>query len=202
MGVLAVPFLRFMFQFSGGMFTAENVLNTAFALYFYCIGIFAYGAIHLASRAFYAYQDTKTPVFLGAVAVAVNIVCSLLLVKVLAQGGLALAYSIAGIVNFLLLMVFLRRKLGSVDGRHIAVSALKTLFASTVMGLCAFGLSFLSGRLLGTASKFAQGVQLIGAGAISVLIFILIAKAIHMEEADAFLAMMKRRLFRHREPGR
>ncbi len=197
LGVLAEPFLRFMFEFSGGMFGAESTSKTAFALYFYCIGTFAYGSIHLVSRAFYAYQDTKTPVFLGAVAVIVNIVCSLILVRFLAQGGLALAYSIAGIVNFLLLMIFLRKKLGQVDGKHIVQSAIKTTAASAFMGVAAFFLAHLSEAIFGIETKFAQGVQLFSSGLFAVLVFFLLAKLIRMEEADAFLSMMRRRLFRH-----
>lgn len=200
LAVLAVPVMRFVFEFSAGKFDAASTANTAFALYFYCIGIFAYGAIHLASRAFYAYQDTKTPVLLAAVAVVVNIVLSLIFVRVLAQGGLALAYSLAGIINFLLLMIFLKRKLGQVDGKHILISAGKTTAVSLVMGLVALLLAELSALAFGTATKLTQGVQVMGAGLGGVLVFFLLAKLIRMEEADAFLQMMKRR-FKRRANG-
>jgi putative peptidoglycan lipid II flippase len=64
----------------------------------------------------------------------VNIVLSLVLITPLAQGGLALANSIATILEMLLLLVILRRRLGDIDSRRMAVSVARIVLASIIMG--------------------------------------------------------------------
>jgi len=73
MAVLREPLIRFMFEFAGGKFHAEDTQATAYALLFYCIGLFAYSSIHVLSRTFYALKDTKTPVFCAVCALICNI---------------------------------------------------------------------------------------------------------------------------------
>ena len=94
LAVLGEPFIRLLFE--TGKFTAENTENTAFALVLFSFGIFAQGGIHLSSRAFYAFQDTRTPVLMAVLGIIVNIILSILLIGPLQHGGLALAYSIGG----------------------------------------------------------------------------------------------------------
>ncbi|MDO4542173.1 MAG: lipid II flippase MurJ, partial [Bacillota bacterium] len=194
LAVLGEPFIRLLFQ--AGEFTAENTANTAFALYFFVIGIFAQGGIHLSSRAFYAFQNTKTPVLMAIIGIVVNIIFSFILVGSLQHGGLALAYSIGGIVNLALLMYFLRRRLKRIDGKNILRSTIMTLIASAVMGVVAYFLAWGCESLFGVSNKGTQAVQLFASGLISVGVFFGMAKAMHMPEADAAVSMIKRKLKR------
>lgn len=189
--VLGKPFVRLLFE--AGDFTPVNTANTAFALYFYAIGIFAQGCIHLTSRAFYALQNTAIPVIMAVIGSAVNIVLSVLLIKVLAQGGLALAYSIAGIVNLVLLIFVLRRRVGHIYGHDILRSALQTLGISCLMAIASWLFAAGSELLFGVASKWAQAVQLVGGGIVGVTVFLILAKLLRMPEAETFLRSMRRR---------
>lgn len=194
LGVLAVPLIRFLYQ--NGQFTPENTANTAFALYFYAIGIFAQGGIHLCSRAFYALQNTAVPVKMAVTGIAVNIIGSILLVRVLSHGGLALAYSISGIINLALLMFSLRRRTGQLHGREIMATFLKTTILSFAAGIAAWITAQGSAAIFGIDSKWAQGVQLFGSGIAGCLLFFGLALAIKMPEATVFLNTLRKRLRR------
>ncbi|HHT62834.1 MAG: murein biosynthesis integral membrane protein MurJ [Bacillota bacterium] len=196
LAVLRVPIIRFMFEFPGSKFTHEATLATAYALLYYCIGLAAYSAIHVLSRVFYALQNTLTPVLVGAFAIGVNIVLSILLVQPMAQGGLALAYSLAGIFNMIALMWMLRRKIGPLNGWQTLVSFVQTLFASTIMGVVCFYTSKFSASLWGIESKLGQLIQVSLSIGVGVLVFSLIAVIFRMEEAEMVFGILKRRFFR------
>ena len=82
-------------------------------------------------------QDTRTPVRVAMLALLCNIVLSLSLMGPLQHGGLALATSIATMLNVSILLVFLVKKIGHLDWRAIATSLLRTAVASVVVvGIC------------------------------------------------------------------
>ena len=88
--------------------------------------------------AFYAIKDTKTPVWTAFIAFLLNLVCSLILMKPLLHGGLALATTISALANMLLLLWLLRHKIGAFGGREIILSGCKAACASLPMGLIVF----------------------------------------------------------------
>lgn len=192
--VLGVPFIRFFYEI--GKFTGSNTEAVAYALYFYSIGIFAYGCIQVLNRAFYAFQDTKKPVIVAVTGVAINLILSLILVNYLEHGGLALAYSVAGISNAVFLMILLRQKMGHIGFKEIAVSVLKTLVASAVMGAAAYGVARGCEILFGLGSKWAQMLQLFSAGIIGVIVFLVMAKLLKMPEMNSVIHTVKRKFGR------
>lgn len=191
---LRVPVVRVLFQ--QGKFTAQDTEATAYALLFYCFGLIAYSAIQLLNRVFYSLQDTRTPVMVGVFTIVVNIALNFTLIKPLGHGGLALAYSLAGFVNMLGLLYILRRKIGSIDGHKMAVSFLKTLVISGVMGLAAYNASVFIGGMVDTGSKLGQIIQ-VGTGVTTgAVVFIGLALALKMEEAQMAASMLLRRFRR------
>lgn len=93
--------------FEHGSFAPEDTIRTARVLSYYLIGLFPYGLVYLFSRAFYALRRTRLPLLAAAVAVAVNVALDLLLVSTMREAGLALATGISGVVNAVLLGLFL-----------------------------------------------------------------------------------------------
>ncbi|MFZ5901026.1 MAG: lipid II flippase MurJ, partial [Bacillota bacterium] len=87
------------------------------------------------NRTFYAMQDTATPTWTGVAAVAVNVGLNLLLVRVMGLGGLALASSAEAFVGFALLLWRLRRRVGLLAGRRLALETGKVCLAAGLMGL-------------------------------------------------------------------
>jgi putative peptidoglycan lipid II flippase len=134
-GLIALrePIVNILFQY--GKFDYTATLGTAEALLFYAFGIWSIVGVRVVTAGFYSMQDTRTPVKVAGIALAANIVFSIILMQPLKHGGLALANSLASWVNFALLFFFLRKKLKRVDAKRIVQSVLKIIFASCIMGI-------------------------------------------------------------------
>ena len=137
--VLREPIMSLLFF--RGEFDYVSVLKSAEALLFFSLGLPAVSAVRVMSNAFYARQDTATPVKVGALSMIMNILLSLWLMTVLAHSGLALAVSLAALINGTLLLVIFRRRMGRLGLRRVLVSFLKTAIACVLMGGAAWGFS-------------------------------------------------------------
>ena len=104
---LAKPILITLFL--RGNFTELDVLMTSKSLIMFSIGLPAFMLVKMLASAFYSQRDYKTPVKVGAVAILVNFIFNLILIKPLAHAGLALSTSIAAYVNAWLLLLKLRK---------------------------------------------------------------------------------------------
>ncbi len=127
--------------FKRGAFDSQTTALTASALLYYGIGLWAFSAVRIVVTLFYALQDTKTPVKMAAISIFVNIILGIALMWPLRHGGLALATSLASMVNLFLLVRALRKKVGLIDWREILLSVKKTLFCSGVMGVVVFAVA-------------------------------------------------------------
>lgn len=198
LAALSHPVIRFMYEFKSGAFTAEDTDNTAYALVFYTIGVFAYAAIHTLSRAFYALKDTKTPVAIAVLSIAVNVVLSILLVGPMAQGGLALAYSIAGIFNMVVLIILLNRSIGDIGSNALFKSTCQTIGISLVMGAIVWVLTEAMESFLPLASKTVQLLEIIVAIGVGVAVYAALSLALKMPEAEQIMRIINRKLHRRR----
>jgi len=137
--VFRVPIVQLLFE--RGAFDRTVTLATADVLFFYALGLGAYVSTRVLVPAFYSIQDTGTPVKIGAVAVLVNVLSSLLLMRPLGAGGLALATALSSFVNLGLLLTTLRRRLGALGEESLWPPLLRMGVAAAAMGL--FGLVLL-----------------------------------------------------------
>jgi putative peptidoglycan lipid II flippase len=187
--VLSTPIVTVLFQ--RGEFTPQATEGTAIALLYYAVGLCAYAGLKVVVPAFYALQDTKTPVRIGVYAMLLNIVLSVVLIVPLQHGGLALATSLSAIFHVGVLGGLLRRRLGRLQGRSIVRSAGKVGVASLLTAgltgwlgwamLPASGAGALPTVLLG-------GIVLGGVGCYAGLML-----ALRSEEAVVLLHVMRRR---------
>lgn len=136
--VLAEPLVATIFY--GGAFSANDVTMTALALQAFAIGLIGFSFVKILAPAYFARHDTRTPVRIALIALAVNFVLSVSLAWYLTSrgyaanhAGLAVAISIAALVNAWLLYRGLRKdgviRLSSGWGSLIA----KTILATIVM---------------------------------------------------------------------
>jgi putative peptidoglycan lipid II flippase len=138
--MLRIPIVNLLLEH--GEFNRMSTLGTASALLYYAIGLWAFAGVRVLSQAFYSLQDTKTPVRIALLALAANIVLSVVLIQTpLQHGGLALANSLAAALNITLLTKRLRKKIGRMDGRRIFNSLIKIVPASIVMGVIGWWVS-------------------------------------------------------------
>lgn len=103
--VLAVPLLTTIFQYNA--FTINDVLMSGMALQAFAIGVCGFIFVKVLAPGFFARQDTKTPMKVAVISVAINVVLSIVLVKYFQHVGLALSVSIAAWANAVLLFVIL-----------------------------------------------------------------------------------------------
>jgi putative peptidoglycan lipid II flippase len=106
-GVMAEPLLRALFQH--GSFTAADAAKSAAALQAYSLGIVCFMLVKVLAPGYFARQDTATPVKIGIRTMVINMVFNLVLVWWLAHVGLALASSLAAMLNVYWLYAGLRR---------------------------------------------------------------------------------------------
>jgi len=164
---LAGPIVALLFQ--RGEFSATDVVLTAQALVGYAIGLPAFTATRVAAQAFYALGDVRTPVYIGFVTVAANMLFALSLMWPLGHAGLALASSLSSYVNLFGLCLILHRRRDLLGGQGFLASLARTSGASVV--LLAWCLAFerlfreASHPMLWTLIALVSGVLVYGAAA-------------------------------------
>jgi len=99
--------IRLIFQNNKFDETSVNLTYTAFI--FHMPGLFFIALNRILAPAFYAQSDTKSPTIAGIMSFAVNICLAAILVKPFRGAGIALALSLASVVNTVVLLVFLRK---------------------------------------------------------------------------------------------
>jgi len=125
--LLREPLISFLYQ--RGEFDAHDVQLTAWALLWYAAGLVGHSIMEILTRAFYAQQDTKTPVIIGTIAMGLNVVFSFVFSSLFARigwlplGGLALANSFATALEATALFIFMRKRLKGIEGKSIADGA-------------------------------------------------------------------------------
>lgn len=104
---LAEPLLLSLFQY--GEFSAADAHQASLSLMAYGLGLLPFIFIKILAPGYFARQDTKTPVKIGVIALATNMVLNIILMIQFAHAGLALATSISAALNATLLYIGLRK---------------------------------------------------------------------------------------------
>lgn len=138
--ILAEPIVTLAFQ--RGAFTAEDTMLIAWALIFLAPGLVGLAGLEVVSRAFYALQDTVTPVIAGAVQLAMMALLGLLFSRILFPalgwaplGGLALGVSLSNLLETGFLLWLLRRKMQGIGGSYLWRGLWRIIVAGLVMAL-------------------------------------------------------------------
>jgi len=136
-----------------GKFDAQDTQLVAWALLWYAAGMVGHSIMEILTRAFYAQHDTKTPVFIGVVAMGLNVVFSILFAKIFASigwmphGGLALANSFATALEAAALFIVMRKRLNGIDGKQILNGFALSTLGVLSMTLVIFGWFYLGKNL-------------------------------------------------------
>jgi putative peptidoglycan lipid II flippase len=148
--------------------------------------------VRIVSQAFYSLQDTRTPVKIAVLALCTNIVLSMIAIlwTPLAHGGLALATSLASMLNLGLLTVMLRKKIGRMDGRRILTSLIKIVPTSIAMGAIGWWISRNPVWDMGRNTLFKSEL-LVGGMVASVLFYIAAMWVLRSEELKFMWGMVK-----------
>jgi len=135
--VVSEDVVRLLFGFAH--IGEDAIVSTGTTLAVFLLGLTAHSLIAVLARAFYALQDTRTPVLAALVAVVVNVVVANLLAGPLGLQGLAMAIAVAAWLETLTLVVLLERRVPGLGLRHVWVVLGKSLLVGLAGAAVAFG---------------------------------------------------------------
>ena len=166
----------------------------------YSIGLAGYAAVKVLSPAFYALKDARTPMLISLGSIAVNYVMNSLLVGPFGHVGLAFSTSTVALVNFILLALLMRRRVGPLEGSRLGPTLARICVASIPMAAVAWLVSEFCGSLplAGIVLKF---VRVSAAITLAAVVFYLACRLLRIEELDEaidaiagkFLRVLRRR---------
>lgn len=149
--------------FERGKFNASATKTTSLIFVYYAIGILFLALRELFNKVYYAKQDTKTPLIISSVSVAINIFLSIVLMKYMAANGLALATSISLFFCIVIQLILLYRKIGNEFLTGLFSLLIQSFFITGVMFIIIYffklnftigniHIEFISGSIIGLSS--------------------------------------------------
>lgn len=176
-----------------GKFNWQDTTLTMNTLGFFALSLFAQALIPLIIRVFYARHDSATPFYISLATVIINTVLAISLVPSLGVTGLALAFSVANILEFILLFIWLSLAVGNLD----MANTLKEVFKLTVSAIAAGGAAQIMKTLVWPfidMTKFSGVfVQLCSAGLVGALVYLGFCYLFRSEELSGFLSSLNNR---------
>ncbi len=185
---LNVPIMRTLFE--RGQFGHGSTAVSSACLLFFAIGLPFVSGVKVVAPAFFSLKDTRTPVAIGIVVMFVNIAASLLLMNALRVGGLALALSFSQVLNFVLLLLWLERKVGSTGAAGLAAPVAKSAAAAALMGT-ALRLTWPLLHVDGAAFA-VRAAALAGAIAAGIALYLGLVRLISPADLKSVLGLLKR----------
>lgn len=203
--ILRAQIIRLVYgTFGANKFDWVATRLTAASLGIFSIGILASALIPFIFRAFFALQDTKTPTLIAIFSIILNIVLSFLFVNILKFSnvfqnfiinvlklkgidnisvvGLSLAYIVAAIFQFLLLLFFLYKKVGDLRVQEIYASLKKIIFSSIILTVFTYLTLYVAASFVDTHTVLGIFGQTILAAAIGIVFYALVSFYLKSQE--------------------
>jgi putative peptidoglycan lipid II flippase len=139
--------------FQHGDFDAASTALTAWPLPFFALGLSAFALLKIIVPAFYALQDTRTPVKIALIAMFLNIAFNFVFIGPLQNGGPALATSLSAFFNSISLFVIFCKRYGSFGIGSILGSVGRFTVGSIALGVVAYVLIQWPGFYAGGLSR-------------------------------------------------
>lgn len=191
--VLRIPVVRLVF--GAGLFSWEDTVLTGKTLAFFAIAIFAQALLYLVSRGFYALRDAKTPLIAGSFSTLLMLALGWFFVvkSSMGVGSIAVAYSIAGIVNLVILMIVLDRKVGGFARMPLFLTLVKIFSATIFSGFALYIPIKLLDQLVFDTTLTINLLILTGISSMAGLLFYLfLTWLFNVKEASIFLLVFKK----------
>lgn len=181
---LSYPITRIIYE--RGMFTPFDTYATTQALILYIIGIpFAAGIRNIAA-VFYAYKDSKTPMYASFVAVGINIALNLILMRIIGYRAFPLSTTISSFINISILLYFLPRKIGAFNIKPIIKYFVFLVIAACVGGFFGIFINKFLSSSLGISFLF-QVLNIIISGIVSLASFYAVCLILGLGEVKNYL---------------
>lgn len=179
--------------YGAGNFDWNDTILTMNTLALFSISLFAQATIPLLVRVFYARHNSKLPFYLGLVTVVVNVVLSIVLSKRMGVTGLALAFSISSILNFLLLFFWLTVEAEIIKIGEILVSVIKFTLATILAGSAAQLTKYVISPYINMTKFQGVFIQLCLAGTVGLVFYMVSCYFLKSPELMDFVESIKKR---------
>lgn len=209
--ILRIPVVRLIFGAS--QFDWVATVLTGRCLAFFALGIFAQALVYLVARAFYALHDTKTPLIVGAFTTGIMLILSFSMIyywnshpataytyynlrfRFIPVGveSIAFAYSVGGILNLLILLVCLHRKIKIFNFVNFFLPQMKIFVAALFMGFAIYIPIKLLDQLVFDTTRTFNLIMLTGIASLAgLVIYLFLTWLFDVKEASTFLLLYKR----------
>jgi putative peptidoglycan lipid II flippase len=191
--VLRIPVVRLIY--GAAQFDWQATVLTGKTLAFFSISIFAQSLSYLISRGFYALHDTKTPLIIGTISTATMILIGTLFVFVYHQGveSIAFAFSIASILNFLIMFIALDLKTKGFDKLPLIITVTKIFLASLFTAFALYIPIKLLDQLVFDTTRTINLILLTGISSVAGLsLYLFLTWLFNVKEASMFILLFKR----------
>lgn len=175
----------------GTHFTFDNVKIVAESLGLFCISLFAQALIPLFTRAFFAIQNTIIPVVIGFITIASNVLITYYLTGRFGIAGMALAYSATNILNLILLLVVLHRKLGDIQDEYLILNCLKIIIAALIGGATAYVSLYFIAPLVNMHTYWGVLIQGVSAGLIGSVAYLGIGWTLGLDQTHNLVQLAR-----------
>ncbi len=180
--LLSEPLTRLLFE--RGRFQPEDTVRAARVIACYSTAVWAFCALPVLVRGYYAWSDRITPVRVGAAVIVLDLAMNLALIWPLAEAGLAVATAISACVQAVALAVLFSRHKTALGWNVLGATALRTAVATALMGAAVGGLQ---GVMPEAESVGAQLATLAAVLATALLVFLAAYVALRGEEPRILL---------------
>jgi len=185
---LCEPLLRLWLEHGRFADRPDAVARAAWVTRVYALGIWAYSANHMLLRAFYASEDTRTPLKVAMVAAVMNFGLNLALIWPMAERGLALATVLSAVAQFAVLGSVVSRRLAHLAWREILTTLGRTVIATAAMAAAVAGAVYWAAPAIGWTGRRLAGLEL-GFGLVAGLaVFVAAAWVMKMPELRDLLS--------------
>ena len=196
--LLAEPIVRLLFE--RGAFNPQSTARVAFALACLAPGLVLFSANNITARAFYALGDTRTPMRISVLCLGLNLVLTVVLLMSFRagykQGALGIANSLSALVNTVLLLHALRKRLGRLDFGELRSSLWPLLAAAALAGLTAWGAVQWWDRHLGHPTLWLRMGEVFGPATAAGLVYGSVAWWLRVPSAREIASLVFTRLRR------
>ncbi|MET9083360.1 murein biosynthesis integral membrane protein MurJ [Streptomyces sp. NPDC004237] len=193
---LGIPMCTLIFGSSG----ISQSTNMGFMLMAFALGLIPYSVQYVVLRAFYAYEDTRTPFYNTVIVAAVNagasVACYVLLPARWAVAGMAASYGLAYAIGVGVAWRRLRKRLGGdLDGTRVIRTYARLCIASVPAALLSGAACYGIGHTLGQGVIGSFAALVVG-GAVLLGVFYVAARRMRIEELNSLVGMVRGRLGR------
>lgn len=177
-----------------GAFDWEDTVMTFDSLAMFAIGFIGLGLVHVLVRAFYAFEDTKTPVMIAIIVESVAVSVAFFSSKILGVQGIALAISLASLLQIASLAVLLQRKIHTLDGARITIAVFKMTLCALLMAIVMQYTKAPIAQLVDMTSGIGVFIQMSVVALLGGLVYVLAGLLLRMYEMRVFMEVMRKKL--------